>query len=68
MELSTLQSVLGNLEQSQSEEQFLYNLDRLNEIYTDIMAKFAAYPNAEEYGFDGETTPAQEDPNDPWEF
>lgn len=65
MELSTLQSVLGNLEQSQSEEQFLYNLDRLNEIYTDIMAKFAAYPNAEEYGFDGETTPAQEDPNDP---
>ena len=50
-ELATLQSVLGSLEQSQSEEQLLQNLDRLEGIYMDIMRKAAAYPNAAEFGF-----------------
>ncbi|SDG34484.1 hypothetical protein [Pelagibacterium luteolum] len=50
-ELATLQSVLGSLDQSQNEQQFLYNLDRLEEIYGGIMRKAAAYPNAAEFGF-----------------
>jgi hypothetical protein len=49
-EISTLQAVLGNLDQSQSQQQFEYNLRRLGEIYTDIMRKFSAYPNAAEFG------------------
>jgi hypothetical protein len=53
-EISNLQAVLGNLEQSQSEEQLLYNLDRLETIYSDIMRKAAAYPNASQYGFGGQ--------------
>lgn len=36
-ELAFLQSVLGSLEQSQSEEQFLQNLDRLNQVYGEIV-------------------------------
>jgi hypothetical protein len=32
-----LQSVLGNLETSQSQEQLLYNLRRLNDVYLDII-------------------------------
>lgn len=51
-ELKTLQAVLGSLAQSQSEEQLLYNLDRLNRVYTEILRKAAAYPNAAKYGFD----------------
>lgn len=50
-ELNFLQSTLGSLEQVQSEEQLLQNLDRLNVIYTNIMEKAAAYPNAGEFGF-----------------
>jgi hypothetical protein len=49
-ELSTLQAVLGNLDQSQSQQQFEYNLRRLGDIYTGIMRKFSAYPNAAEFG------------------
>ena len=49
-ELGFLQSVLGSLEQSQSEEQLLENLDRLNALYSGIMRKFSAYPNAAEFG------------------
>lgn len=50
-ELATLQSVLGSLEQGQSQEQFLRSLKRLEEIYTQILAKASAYPNAAEFGF-----------------
>lgn len=52
-ELSNLQAVMGNLSQSQSVEQFLYNLDRLGEVYDGIIAKAAAYPNAAQFGFGG---------------
>lgn len=51
-ELSFLQATLGSLEQVQSEEQLLENLDRLNQIYTQILQKAAAYPNAAQFGFD----------------
>lgn len=50
-ELRLLQSTLGSLEQSQSEEQFLRNLTRLEAIYAQIMQKARAYPNAAEFGF-----------------
>lgn len=50
-ELERLESVLGSLSQSQGEEQLLENIDRLNRIYSDIMRKAAAYPNAAEFGF-----------------
>lgn len=49
-ELGTLQSVMGNLEQSQSVDQFMYNLDRLGTIYDEILTKAAAYPNAGSFG------------------
>src|SRR5690606_9009949 len=52
-ELGLLQSTLGSLDQSQSQEQLLQNLDRLEEIYTTIMQKAAAYPNAAQFGFSG---------------
>lgn len=51
MENRLLQATLGNLELSQTEEQFLDNLNRLEELYTQIMRKAAAYPNAAEFGF-----------------
>lgn len=63
-ELSTLQAVLGNLSLSQSQEQLLYNLDRLKEIYSGILNKAAAYPNASEFGFSGEM-PSGEAGGDP---
>jgi hypothetical protein len=50
VELATLQSVLGNLDQAQSQEQFERNLNRLSRLYTDMMKKFAAYPNASQFG------------------
>lgn len=52
-ELALLSSVLGSLNQTQSAEQFERNLARLEEIYTDIMRKAQAYPNAAEFGFGG---------------
>lgn len=52
-----LQATLGNLEQSQSEEQLRRNLERVKEVYVDIMRKAAAYPNAAEFGFDGFIAP-----------
>lgn len=52
-ELATLQAVLGSLAQSQSEDQFLYNLDRLETVYSEIARKASAYPNASEFGFGG---------------
>ena len=50
-ELSTLQAVLGNLKLDQSHDQLLENLNRLQQIYSDIQSKAVAYPNAGEYGF-----------------
>lgn len=50
-ELETLQTVLGNLSLSQSQEQILLNLSRLKDIYAQILPKAAAYPNAEDFGF-----------------
>lgn len=50
-ELERLEAVLGALGQSQSQGQFRENLDRLETIYTDILNKAAAYPNAAEFGF-----------------
>lgn len=52
-ELDTLQSVLGSLSLSQSQEQLEYNLDRLEQIYRGILRKAAVYPNAAQYGFGG---------------
>ena len=37
METQKLEAVYGELEQSQSQDQFLYNLQRLQKIYTDIV-------------------------------
>lgn len=50
-ELNFLQSVLGSLDTAQSEDQILYNLERLDGIYRGIVRKAAAYPNAAKYGF-----------------
>lgn len=50
-DIAALQAVLGSLSQSQSEEQLLYNLDRLETIYTDMLKKLEDYPDAEKYGF-----------------
>jgi len=36
-EVKTLQAVMGSLEQSQSDTQFIYNLKRLSNIYNDIV-------------------------------
>lgn len=55
-ELATLQAVMGSLAQSQSREQLLYNLDRLDRVYSAIMEKAAGYPNAAEFGFGGSGT------------
>lgn len=52
-ELERLDSVLGSLAQSQSEEQFLRNLNRLEQVYSGIKRKADAYPNANEFGFGG---------------
>lgn len=52
-ELNLLMSVMGSLEQSQSEGQLMDNLNRLETIYTDVMRKASAYPNAAEFGFGG---------------
>lgn len=38
-DMANLQAVLGSLETSQRKEQFLYNLNRLEEVYSDIAKK-----------------------------
>jgi len=58
-ELSTLQSVLGSLDQAQSQAQFERNLSRLEGIYTEIMRKASAYPNANDFGFGGQAGAGQ---------
>jgi hypothetical protein len=59
-ELNTLQAVLGNLSFSQSQDQLLRNLDRLKEIYSNILTKASAYPNAEDFGFESVPEGAQQ--------
>lgn len=72
-ELQFLQATLGSLEQVQSEEQLLQNLDRLNAIYSNILEKAAAYPNAGEFGFtapagpEGEVKRPSDVPQELWE-
>ena len=61
LELATLQAVLGSLSTEQSDKQLLRNLDRLEEIYAEILNKLQAYPNASEYGF-GAIIQTQNDP------
>jgi len=48
-ELNTLQSVLGSLNLDQSDTQLLYNIERLEGLYNEIMKKFAHYENANEF-------------------
>lgn len=50
-ELERLEAVLGSLSQKQDTPQLVDNLERLDQIYSDIMAKAAAYPNASDFGF-----------------
>jgi len=66
-EMKQLESVKGSIELSQSKEQLLKNLDRLDKIYSKILEKASAYPNAEKFGFGGAkaipvNTPSQEMP------
>lgn len=61
-ELGTLQAVMGNLEQSQSVEQFTYNLDRLGTIYDELLTKAAAYPNSSQFGFEQSAQTNQSQP------
>lgn len=64
-ELQALQATLGSLEQSQSREQFLRNLNRVEQIYNRIIKKAAAYPNAARYGFAPQGQPTQIQPVQP---
>ena len=76
-ELRMLQAVLGSLETSQSPDQLRQNLERLRQVYEPIAKKAAAYDNASEFGFGGESAapaiatqdaiPEGVDPAD-WEF
>jgi hypothetical protein len=52
-EMKQLEAVKGSINLSQSDEQILRNLERLNDIYSRILEKARAYPNAEEFGFGG---------------
>ena len=57
-EMQLLQDVMGSLKLDQSEAQLRYNLERLESIYTAIIEKASAYPNAAKYGFGNNKTPA----------
>lgn len=52
-EMQLLQAVWGSLDQAQTEDQLLRNLERLEGLYQGIATKLAAYPNAAQYGFGG---------------
>ena len=56
-EMQLLQDVMGSLKLDQSEAQLRYNLERLESIYTAIIEKASAYPNAAKYGFGNNKTP-----------
>jgi len=57
-EMQLLQDVMGSLKLDQSEAQLRYNLERLESIYTAIIEKASAYPNAAKYGFSNNKTSA----------
>lgn len=52
-EVELLQSVLGSINLDQRPAAILTQLTRLDKIYSDIIKKAAAYPNAAKYGFGG---------------
>lgn len=52
-ELTELQAVLGSVQQSQGKAQLQRNLNRLKALYSDILKKAEAYPNAADFGFVG---------------
>lgn len=52
-ELTELQAVLGSVQQSQGKAQLQRNLNRLKALYSDILRKAEAYPNAADFGFGG---------------
>ncbi len=56
-ELTLLGATLSSLSQRQSPAQFNASLAQLEAIYTQIMRKAAAYPNAGEFGFGGGAAP-----------
>lgn len=71
-ELEALQSVLGSLSQSQSEDQLLENLDRLNGIYSGILDKIYATGDPDALGLPkrgggADGVPNGIDPED-WKF
>ena len=57
-EMQLLQDVMGSLQLSQSEEALQTNLNRLADIYTVIMNKANAYPNASQHGFGASIEPS----------
>lgn len=57
-EIDTLQSVLGSLELSQDHDQFMYNLNRLENLYKGIQRKLDAYPQG---GAAGDTSSLSDD-------
>ena len=64
-ELKLLESAIGSLERSNPDD-LAYNLKRVQEIYDRVMQKAAAYPNAGQFGFGGNSvpSPAQSGPVD----
>jgi hypothetical protein len=67
-ELTLLGATLASLAQSQSPEQARQHLDELEVIYTQIMQKASAYPNAAEFGFGGGSAPAAGNQSAPQEL
>jgi len=61
-ELAFLQSVLGSLDLNQDRKILSQNINKIKEIYTEILRKASAYPNAEKYGFDVPATSKVQDP------
>lgn len=56
-ELKLLESAIGSLERSNPDD-LAYNLKRVQEIYDRVMQKAAAYPNASQFGFGGNSGPS----------
>lgn len=50
-ELDALRATLGNIAASQSDEQLLFNLDRLERQYNEIMKEALSYPDADKEKF-----------------
>ncbi len=57
-ELTLLGATLSSLSQAQTPDQFLRSLSELESIYSGIMQKAAAYPNAAQFGFGPGGAPA----------